>query len=91
MGANRQNVQRIVHDLARDGFVEFANNPHHRRAPLVMLTASGQNVHNRAVNLGAPWMNELARGIPPEDIEIMRRVLMALQTKLEKGVPAQQA
>ncbi|MGC0016713.1 MarR family winged helix-turn-helix transcriptional regulator [Ralstonia pseudosolanacearum] len=91
MGANRQNVQRIVHDLARDGFVEFANNPHHRRAPLVMLTASGKNVHNRAVNLGAPWMNELARRIPPEDIEIMRRVLMALQTKLEKGVPAQQA
>lgn len=35
-------------------------------------------------------MNELAAEFP-EDIEIMRRVLMALQTKLEKGVPAQQA
>ena len=30
LGANRQNVQRIVNDLARDGLVVFETNPHHR-------------------------------------------------------------
>ena len=31
IGGNRQNVQRIVNDLHRDGLVTFVPNPHHRR------------------------------------------------------------
>ena len=42
MGGNRQNVQRIVNDLAADGLVAFQTNPHHRRAQLVVLTGEGQ-------------------------------------------------
>src|SRR5258708_552935 len=38
LGANRQNVQRIINDLEREGFVAFASNPHHKRAQLVLLT-----------------------------------------------------
>lgn len=37
-GANRQNVQRIVNDLHKEGLVTFEPNPHHRRAQLVALT-----------------------------------------------------
>src|SRR4051794_41841365 len=33
LGANRQNVQRIVNDLHADGLVAFETNPHHRRGP----------------------------------------------------------
>jgi DNA-binding MarR family transcriptional regulator len=32
LGANRQNVQRIVNDLHKEGLVAFENNPHHRRS-----------------------------------------------------------
>ena len=32
MGGNRQNVQRIVNDLQKMGFVTLEVNPHHRRA-----------------------------------------------------------
>src|ERR1043166_9691921 len=32
LGANRQNVQRIVNDLHTEGLVAFKANPHHRRA-----------------------------------------------------------
>src|ERR1700733_437018 len=38
LGGNRQNVQRIINDLHKDGLVEFETNPHHRRAHLVVLT-----------------------------------------------------
>src|SRR5215471_4471588 len=38
LGANRQNVQRIVNDLHKEGLVTFEVNPHHRRAQLVTLT-----------------------------------------------------
>ncbi|HTO64073.1 MAG TPA: MarR family winged helix-turn-helix transcriptional regulator, partial [Bradyrhizobium sp.] len=41
MGANRQNVQRIINDLQKDGLVAFEVNPHHRRAQLVVLTDKG--------------------------------------------------
>ncbi|HXY76691.1 MAG TPA: MarR family transcriptional regulator, partial [Steroidobacteraceae bacterium] len=37
MGANRQNVQRIINDLEKAGLVVFEPNPHHRRAQLVVL------------------------------------------------------
>src|SRR4051794_28050503 len=33
LGANRQNVQRIVNDLHADRLVAFETNPHHRRGP----------------------------------------------------------
>jgi len=38
LGAYRQNVQRIINDLRREGLVAFEANPHHRRAQLVVLT-----------------------------------------------------
>src|SRR5271157_3747525 len=42
LGGNRQNVQRIVNDLEREGLIEFRLNPHHRRAQLVFLTDKGK-------------------------------------------------
>ncbi|MGD0850664.1 MarR family winged helix-turn-helix transcriptional regulator, partial [Bradyrhizobium sp.] len=41
MGLTRQSVQRIADELARAGIVEFRDNPHHKRARLVTLTAKG--------------------------------------------------
>src|SRR5215471_16358460 len=42
LGANRQNVQRIINDLHEAGLVAFEPNPHHRRAQLVVLTDKGR-------------------------------------------------
>src|SRR5436190_23994652 len=59
LGANRQNVQRIVNDLEQDGRVAFRANPHHRRAQLVVLTDKGQQAYDSAMRLQAPWINGL--------------------------------
>lgn len=85
MGGNRQNVQRIVNDLEKDGLVAFAPNPHHRRAQLVMLTEKGQQVFEAAMALQAPWVNGLSEGIPIEDLETTSQVLSALLDKLNKN------
>lgn len=61
MGANRQNVQRIVNDLEREGHVRFQPNPHHRRAQLVVLTDRGRQAYDAAMRLQAPWVNELSK------------------------------
>ncbi len=85
MGANRQNVQRIVNDLVRDGLVEFQPNPHHRRAQLVVLTDKGMKAYDDAMRLQTPWVNDLAEGLQPEDIEVTRKVIATLRLKLEDG------
>jgi len=55
LGANRQNVQRIINDLHKEGLVAFEANPHHRRAQLVVLTDKGRQTFDAAMRLQAPW------------------------------------
>lgn len=83
MGGNRQNVQRIVNDLEREGFVEFQPNPHHRRAQLVLLTDKGKKALDAAMRLQARWANELTEGLRVEDIATTRSVITALRKRLE--------
>lgn len=83
LGANRQNVQRIINDLHKDGLVAFAPNPHHRRAQLVVLTDKGRRTFDAAMDLQAPWANSLSDGLSVKDIETVHRVIVALRKKLE--------
>jgi len=83
LGANRQNVQRIVNDLERDGLVVFEVNPHHRRAQLVVLTEKGRQIYDAAGRLQVPWVNGLSDGLSVKEVEIAHRVLNALRDRLE--------
>ncbi|MBT0624404.1 MarR family winged helix-turn-helix transcriptional regulator [Pseudomonas fluorescens] len=83
MGANRQNVQRIVNDLVKDGLLEFQPNPHHRKAQLVVLTDAGKEAFNRAMSLQTPWINELSKGMDVAEIQTTHQVLSQLRSRLE--------
>lgn len=83
MGANRQNVQRIVNDLNKAGLVGFETNPHHRRAQLVVLTEKGKQAFAAAMRLQAPWVNDLAEGLALKDIETTNRVMSTLRQRLD--------
>ena len=83
LGANRQNVQRIVNDLQKDGLVSFEPNPHHKRAQLVVLTPKGQQHYDSALALYNPLVAALAENLPAEDVRAAQRVLSALRTRLE--------
>jgi DNA-binding MarR family transcriptional regulator len=83
LGANRQNVQRIINDLHKEGLVAFETNPHHRRAQLVVLTDKGRQAFDAAMRLQVPWINSLSDGLVVKDIKTVHRVLTALREKLE--------
>ena len=83
LGANRQNVQRIVNDLHREGLVSFEANPHHQRAQLVVLTDKGRQTFDAAMRLQAPWIENLADGLLVEDINTTHSVMTALRKKLD--------
>jgi DNA-binding MarR family transcriptional regulator len=83
LGANRQNVQRIVNDLHADGLVAFETNPHHRRAQLVVLTDKGRQAFEAAMELQAPWIDQLSDGLSVKELETVGRVVRGLRRKLE--------
>lgn len=85
MGLNRQGVQRIVGELVAEGFVELKDNPHHRTAKLVVMTAKGLKAFDAAMRLQTPWVNMLGEGFDPKSIEKAGRVLEELRQRLEKS------
>jgi DNA-binding MarR family transcriptional regulator len=85
MEANRQNVQRIVNDLHKEGLVSFETNPHHQRAQLVVLTDKGKAAYDAAMRLQAPWINNLSDGLSIADIKAMHRVIAAMRRTLAQS------
>lgn len=85
LGGNRQNVQRIMNDLHKEELVAFAVNPHHRRAQLVMLTDKGRRTFEAAMELQAPWINDLSDGLSVKDLRTVHRVVRSLRDKLERN------
>lgn len=90
LGANRQNVQRIVNDLHAEGLVAFEANPHHRRAQLVVLTDKGKRTFGAAMILQAPWVNGLSEGLAVKDLQTVHRVVTALRNKLESNAESEE-
>ena len=88
MGLTRQAVQRVANDLEQAGFVRFAPNPHHQRAQLVLLTASGTAAYRAAIARQGPWANRIAAGLDPRRIRAARAVLRAIAQQLDGTRPA---
>lgn len=86
MGANRQNVQRIINDLHKMGLVAFEPNPHHRRAQLIALTEKGTQTFDTAMRLQVPMVNKLSEGVSVKDIETTHRVMLALRKRLGRSI-----
>ncbi len=85
LGANRQNVQRIINDLQQAGLVAFEPNPHHRRAQLVILTEKGKRTYDAAIRLQVPWVDRLSEGLLVKDVETAHRVVVALRRRLDRS------
>ena len=84
MGLTRQAVQRIADELEKTGIVEFRDNPHHKRAKLVTLTAKGQALHEAAMRLQKPWVGALGAGVDHTALQATLNVLTHLRARLEQ-------
>ena len=82
LGANRQNVQRVVNELATEGLLRFETNPHHKRAQLVVLTAAGNHAYENAIRVWNPAADDLARDLSSDDLATTLRVLSVLRSRL---------
>jgi DNA-binding MarR family transcriptional regulator len=91
MGLTRQAVQRLINEMAADGLVRFAPNPHHARARLVLLTPRGKAAYDAAMQRQRPWAENLAAGLDPKAIAAATATLRALRGRLEQETKAPSA
>ncbi len=82
MGLTRQAVQRVADELAREGFIAFADNPHHRRAKLAELTAIGRASLDEVNRRQAIWANRIVEGLDPASLSAMAALAETLRRRL---------
>ena len=89
LGLARQSVQRVADVLEADGFVAYAENPHHRRAKLLSLTDRGREAL-AAIQAGQrTWANALGKELGEADLRranaALERTLQALTKRRTRG------
>ncbi len=85
LGLARQSVQRVVDDLAAAGLLTFAENPHHKRAKLVLMTETGKRLFAAASMRQAPWARTLAAGFTRAEIATAANVLARLNARIAES------
>nr|QKW93679.1 regulatory protein MarR [Vitiosangium cumulatum] len=80
MGLTRQSVQLTADALERDGFIEYVDNPHHRRARLIAITETGRKALREVEARHATWANRLGKRI---DLETLRATVEGLRRARE--------
>jgi DNA-binding MarR family transcriptional regulator len=85
MGLARQNVQRLADALEKDGIIEYAVNPDHKRAKLVCLTKRGRKIMNDLDALQITWANGVTDKIPAAEIQAACELIKKLRSRLEKS------
>jgi DNA-binding MarR family transcriptional regulator len=82
MGLKRQSVQRLVDVLSEQEFIMFEENPHHRRAKLVLLTEAGQRQYEQISEIQTRWVNGLSRGLSAKDLGAAAALLRDIEARL---------
>lgn len=89
LGVPRQLVQRAANTLTADALIETQPNPDHKRAPLLLATAQGRTLKQRADEAADLIAADLARDLDmvatASAVQSLRGVRKALEVQLRKG------
>ena len=80
---SRQLIQTLVNELAKEGHVEFVDNPAHKRSHLVRLTPKGTKLVEDMSRQEAKLLKELNIEIPAGDLRSAAAVLTAVRQLFE--------
>ncbi|HWD72351.1 MAG TPA: MarR family transcriptional regulator [Actinomycetota bacterium] len=83
MGLTRQAVQASVNRLIGEMLVEAAENPDHRRSPIIRMTELGGEKYAAMQRRQVAWINDLAAGLKRSELAMTARVLQQLSNRLD--------
>jgi len=84
LGLSRQSIQRLADELEASGLIQYVENPHHKRAPIVALTEEGRKAYLKMKKKHGPWINNLAELHSLKDISSTIAVIRSLKESLEQ-------
>jgi DNA-binding MarR family transcriptional regulator len=82
----RQGVLWVVQSMLKDGIVELAKNPDHKRAKLVRLTEKGREVYDEIDRRQRHWSNEAGTAFSVEVVQAATECVRRLG-EISKGDP----
>ena len=82
---SRQHIQGIVNQLAEEGYVEFIENPAHKRSHLVTLTEKGKELVSAMNHREEKILTQLEINISESDMKIAANVLRSLRELFESS------
>jgi DNA-binding MarR family transcriptional regulator len=89
---SRQRMQRLADELAREGLVEFVDNPKHRRSKLVRLTRKGDARYRELSARLLAIASTLGTGVSERDIrrstEAVRQLSRDVKARSEQAALA---
>ena len=83
MGQTRQSVQRLADAMEKDGLLSYQNNPYHKKAKLVALSARGKEVFELLDQQQIPWADRNSAGISTADMQVALSVLRKMVQRFE--------
>jgi DNA-binding MarR family transcriptional regulator len=76
MGLTRQSVQQTADTLAKEGFITYTDNPHHRRAKLMNITPKGRKALDYVQQRQRDWASQIEE---EQNLERLKTAVMLLQ------------
>ena len=83
IAVTRQHIQLLVNHLAEDGYVEFVENPAHKRSPLVQLTTTGKELVNEINRREVGLFSNIGNCVEIDEIIAASKVIRALSESFE--------
>ncbi|HEX8393011.1 MAG TPA: MarR family winged helix-turn-helix transcriptional regulator [Longimicrobium sp.] len=87
MGLTRQSVRETSALLEAEGFVEFVDNPRHRRARLMRITPAGADAMERLGREQAAWANRVGGAQALDELRTGVRALTRIRQTLDPDPP----
>lgn len=89
LAVSRQAVQRLADGLAKDSMVALRPNPHHLKAPLVVMTPKGRQLFDVCESRYQDWLASLAGNFSDDEVHAATKLLQRLQECVAGSDPAQ--
>lgn len=83
MGQSRQAVQRLVDVMSKDGLLQSIDNPNHKRAKYINMTAKAENIYKQLHNKQIPWAEQCSTDITISELETTLSALRKISQYFE--------
>ncbi|MDY0011264.1 MAG: MarR family transcriptional regulator [Rhodocyclaceae bacterium] len=86
LGYSRQAIQRVADELERLGYIRYQDNPHHKRAKLLLASEEGLAAYNRSNDASVEWADKMGTTLGEGDLFQTVATLRRVRRYMEQSV-----